>query len=59
MTATATFQSTFSEVCWSNIIVTPRGSQPLCREKSLACHNAIYQTRVPQLNVFLKISAPT
>jgi len=30
-TATATFQFTFAEVRWSNIIVTPRGSQALCR----------------------------
>jgi len=41
MAATATFQVTFPEVCWSNIIVTTRGSQALCREKSFTCRNAM------------------
>jgi len=44
MTATATFQPTFPEVCWSNIIGTARCSQPLSREKSFTCRDAIYQT---------------
>jgi len=41
MAATATFQLTFPEVCWSNIIISTRGSQALCREKSSMCRNAI------------------
>jgi len=56
MTVTATFQFTFAEVpvCWSNIIVTSKSSQPLCREKSFTCHNAIYQTKFDSLNVMRK-----
>ena len=43
-TATATFQFTFAEPCWSNSSATTRGSQPLCLEKSFTYRNAIYQT---------------
>jgi len=51
MAATATFQLTFPEVCWSNIIVTNRGSPALCREMSFTCRNAINQTEFDNLYV--------
>jgi len=51
MTATAMLQLTFSELCWSNIIVTPRGSQALRCEKSFTYRNAIYQTEFDSLYV--------
>jgi len=35
MTTTAICQLTFPEVFWSNIILTTRGSQVLCRKKPL------------------------
>jgi len=53
MAATKTFQLA-SEVCWSNIIVTTRGSQALCREKSFTCRNAIYQTKFDSLSAMRK-----
>jgi len=43
MAATATFQLTYPEVCWNNIIIITRGSQVLCCEKSFTYRNAIYQ----------------
>jgi len=51
MAATTTFQLTFPEVCWSDIIITTRASQALCREKSFACCSAIYQTECDSLYV--------
>jgi len=54
MAATATFQLTFREVCWKNIIVTTRCSQALCREMSFTCRNAIYQTEFESLYVMRK-----
>jgi len=51
MAATASFQLTLPEACWSIIIATTRGSQALCREKSFTCRNAIYQTGFDSLYV--------
>jgi len=59
MEATATCQLTFPEVCWSNIIITTRGSQPLCRKKSFTCRNAIYQTKHDTLYVMRKTQYPS
>jgi len=58
MTATATLQLTFSELYWSNIIVTPRGSQALRCEKSFTYRNAIYQTEFDSLYVMRKTQHP-
>jgi len=51
MVSTATFQLTFPDVCWINIIITTRGSQALWREKSFTCRNAIHQTEFDSLAV--------
>jgi len=58
MAATATLQLTFPEVCWSNIIVTTRGPQALCRERSFTCRNAIYETEFDSLYVIRKTQYP-
>jgi len=57
MAATA-FQLTLPEVCLSNTVLTTRGSQALCREKSFSCRNAIYQTEFDSLYVMRKTQYP-
>jgi len=58
MAATATFQLTFPEACWNNIIVRPRGSEAVCRERSFSCHNAIHQLNLIACMFCVKRNVP-
>jgi len=44
MTATAMFNSLLLRYVKAISSQTPRGSQPLCCDKSVTCHNMIYQS---------------